>query len=333
MNDVTLSGDLHTVDEDVLTIIESSTETGLRLNTDKCEIISEDFTEMDTLATFRDFTRVNKQDMTILGAPVLKGKAQDKAIQDKIEDLTRAVEHLAHIQAHDTLVILKNSLAIPKLLYLLRTSECAGNPLLRRFDDAVPTGLINILNLDLNDDQCLQASLPVGDGGLGIRSDEILAPSAFLSSAASTFLLQQFILPGSTWMLGDPSVESTESLWTHLANSAKPAQHTEHIQKAWDGPVAAHHRNLILSRVPSDVDKARLLAGASPHSGDWLQAPPITAVELKLSDEVSWQQWPGDWVATLVNHTRAHVESQWTLLGCMDYPVVEALPDNNVTII
>ena len=32
--------------------------------------------------------------MTLLGAPVLKGKAQDKAIQDKIDDLTRAVERL-----------------------------------------------------------------------------------------------------------------------------------------------------------------------------------------------------------------------------------------------
>ena len=88
LDDVILSGDLHIVDEDVLTIMESSTETGLRLNTDKCEIISEDFTEIDTLATFRDFIRVNKEDMTFLGALVLKGKAQNKAIQDKIDDLT-----------------------------------------------------------------------------------------------------------------------------------------------------------------------------------------------------------------------------------------------------
>ena len=32
--------------------------------------------------------------ITHLGTPVLKGKAQDKAIQDKIDDLTRAVECL-----------------------------------------------------------------------------------------------------------------------------------------------------------------------------------------------------------------------------------------------
>jgi len=63
--------------------------------------------------------------MTLLGAPVFKGKAQDKAIQDKIDDLTRAVERLKQLQTQDALVILQNSLAIPTLLYLLRTSIVA----------------------------------------------------------------------------------------------------------------------------------------------------------------------------------------------------------------
>jgi len=90
------------------------------------------------------------------------------------------------------------------------------------------------------------------------------------------------------------------------------------------------------SRVPFDVDEARLLAAASPHSGqsgDWLQAPPITAVGLRLSDEVIRVAVATGWVAKLVNYTRAHVESQWTLMGCMDYPAVEALPDNSVTVV
>ena len=83
--------------------------------------------------------------MTLLGAPVLKGKAQDKAIQDKIDDLTRAVERLKQLQTQDALVILQNSLAIPTLLYLLRTSQCSDNPLQRQFDYTLRTGLINIL--------------------------------------------------------------------------------------------------------------------------------------------------------------------------------------------
>ena len=111
----------------------------------------------------------NKEDMTLLGAPVLKGKAQDTAIQDKIDDLTRAVDLLKHLQAHDALVILRKSLAIPKLLYLLRTSQCSNNPLLRQFDDTLRTGLITILNVDNNNDQWLLASLPIRDRGLGIQ--------------------------------------------------------------------------------------------------------------------------------------------------------------------
>ena len=60
MDDLTLSGELHTVERDITTIKESSSETGLQLNMDKCEIITDDFTEISTLATFNDFIRVNK---------------------------------------------------------------------------------------------------------------------------------------------------------------------------------------------------------------------------------------------------------------------------------
>ena len=49
--------------------------------------------------------------------------------------------------------------------------------------------------------------------------------------------------------------------------------------------VAANHRALLLARAVSEMDTARLLAASSPHSGDWLHAPPITAVGLRLSDE------------------------------------------------
>ena len=68
MDDLTLSGDLHTVDRYITTIMESSSETGLQLNVNKCEIITDDFTEISTLATFIDFIRVNKEDMTVLGS-------------------------------------------------------------------------------------------------------------------------------------------------------------------------------------------------------------------------------------------------------------------------
>ena len=147
----------------------------------------------------------------------LKARHMTRSFRNKIDDLTRAVERLKHLQSHDALVILKNCPAIPKLLYLLRTSQCGYNPLLRQFDNTLWTVLVNILNVDISNDQWLQASLPVGDGGLGIQSAEMLAPSAYLASAASTFLLQQSILPDSIGMQGDQPVASAPTHQNHCS--------------------------------------------------------------------------------------------------------------------
>ena len=106
----------------------------------------EDFKRAEGLATFKDFVRVDKENLALLGAPILKGKAQNTAIQKKIDDLSTAIDRLAHPHARDALAILKNSLVMPKLLYLLRTSECADSPLLSQFDNTLRTGLTRILN-------------------------------------------------------------------------------------------------------------------------------------------------------------------------------------------
>ena len=86
------------------------------------------------------------------------------------------------------------------------------------------------------------------------------------------------------------------------------------------------------------MDKARLLASASPHSDGWLHAPPITAVGLRLSDEavrVAVAHRLG--CKACEPHTRVYVcvcvVRQWMHVGCMDYPTAEALPGNNVTVI
>ena len=55
--------------------------------------------------------------------------------------------------------------------------------------------LTTILNLDLTDDQWMQASLPIRNVGLGVRSAQMLAPSAFLASATFKLSLQNAILP------------------------------------------------------------------------------------------------------------------------------------------
>ena len=113
----------------------------------------------------------------------------------------------------------------------------------------------------------------------------MLAPSGFLASAACTQNLQQSILPQCVRCVDDEVIPGVEVPWNSLSGSAKPATETQHIQRAWDNPVAEHHKAMILTQATTDVDKARLLAAASPHSGDWLAEPPITSVGLRLSDE------------------------------------------------
>ena len=113
--------------DDLERVIQAAEKTGLTLNESKCEIIASNFDIIENIDTFRDFRRVAAQHMTLLGAPVLKGPAVDCALQHKVDDLQRAVGRLALLHSHDALVLLRNSLAMPKLLYTLRTSPCADN--------------------------------------------------------------------------------------------------------------------------------------------------------------------------------------------------------------
>ena len=65
---------------------------------------------------------------------------------------------------------LNNSIAMPKLLYMLRTSPCFDNPLLASFDVTLRRELLLVLDVELDDTQWSQAILPVDMGGLGVRS-------------------------------------------------------------------------------------------------------------------------------------------------------------------
>ena len=105
--------------------------------------------------------------------------------------------------------------------------------------------IIIINNVDLSDDQWAQASLPVRNGGLGIRSAQMLAPSAFLASAASTLELQQSILPPSIQTLADKSTQTVELSWAALSGASKSTGKQPCIQKAWDGLVSVNQALLV----------------------------------------------------------------------------------------
>ena len=73
--------------------------------------------------------------------------------------------------------------------------------------------------------------------------------------------------------------------WNGLAMANEPIEASKHIQRAWDTPIITAAYNEILAMCALPVDQARLEALTTPHAGDWLHAPPLTAVDLRLSDE------------------------------------------------
>ena len=131
MYDFNLEGKISNASQDVLRTNDTQAETGLVLNLHKCEIIANNYFDLiDQCPVFNQFRRVQQEDMTFLGSPVLPSRAMDRVLQDKIDDLGRAIKRLALLQANDALCLLKKSIAMPKLVYGLRTSPCFDNSLL-----------------------------------------------------------------------------------------------------------------------------------------------------------------------------------------------------------
>ena len=64
---------------------------------------------------FKHFRRVQPEDLSLLAAPILKGRAFDTALRKKIEDLDRAISRLTLLHPHDALTLLKNSTSMTKL--------------------------------------------------------------------------------------------------------------------------------------------------------------------------------------------------------------------------
>ena len=102
---------------------------------------------------------------------------------NKVEALERLRENLKHIGTHNSLFLLKNCYLLPKLLYTLRTVPTWQNrEALEKFDETQRKILEETLNISLKDKAWNQATLPVKNGGLGIREATDIAVTAYFSS-------------------------------------------------------------------------------------------------------------------------------------------------------
>ena len=167
LDDITLGGEEQALVQDIQQIQFQGEAMGLKLNTSKCEFISQTGPSAD--AIFTNFIPLRPQDAILLGAPLCVGTAMDNALTTRCTELNLAIGRLKDLSAHDALILLRASFSAPKILHTLRSSFCVGNPALNQFDDLLRKGLCDITNSNLTDLQWIQASLPVKEGGLEIR--------------------------------------------------------------------------------------------------------------------------------------------------------------------
>ena len=288
LDDVTIAGDLHSVLNDINCLVGASSAIGLSLNDLKSEVVGgSPLTTASFSSYYPNFKQVKSDDVILLGAP-LHVNGLEGALRGKCEDLSLALSRIKLLPSHDSLYLLKNIFAIPKLLYIMRTAPSFMSPSLLLYDDMLSSSMSSLFNVSLSPSSYTQASLPVRLGGLGIRSAVTLAPSAFLASLHSTAELVKQLLPIHYSTKADTLLNEALLHWHSLAPVGfpvtPPPNESMHNQRAWDHPLSTAIADHLLYNCNDITHKARLNAVRSPWAGDWLQAVPATNLGLHLDD-------------------------------------------------
>ena len=191
MDDGTMGGEVDTLLEDFRMLMVEGAKLGLIVNIAKCEVITDD---ENVLQKIRDIApsiqHVKTSSAILLSAPIGGNQSIDEVLATKLRELRRLCSTLKLLNAHDALFLLKNCFSIPKLTYTLRSAPCYTSQLLLEYDDVIRATLKDIMNVALSDDVWDQATLPVANGGLGVRRAFDIALPAFLSSVSGANTLE-----------------------------------------------------------------------------------------------------------------------------------------------
>ena len=196
-------------------------------------------------------------------------------------------ERLTTIDAHDAVFLLRCCYAIPKLTYFLRSAPTFRTmATLQEYDQVIKNCLEDIINIKLDQEAWTQSSLPIKQGGLGIRKATDLALSAFLSSAFSSSHGASALLPGDIKMENYIEVQEALDLWKAQFSEDQEQDLPEDVtvQTLWDQPVFELRYQELLDNQSVPTEKARLMAAHSEHSSCWLTAVPASKLGLKMDD-------------------------------------------------
>ena len=83
-----------------------------------------------------------------------------------------------------------------------------------------------------------------------------------------------------------PAVEDAFVSWQQCHNESPPSGSDSALEKAWDTPIVTAMAEALVRAAPNGTVRARLLAFQRKESGEWLQAPPMSSLGLRMDDEV-----------------------------------------------
>ena len=101
----------------------------LHLNERKSKVIGDDLAARDSiLLSIPEAQMIDPESAFLLGSPIGDTMSTSDAISGKTQLLRTMGDRLQHVSAHDALLLLRNSFAIPQLLYLLRPRPVSYPP-------------------------------------------------------------------------------------------------------------------------------------------------------------------------------------------------------------
>ena len=287
LDDGFIAGKVEDVLSDYKEIKKISESLGLVLNPSKCELFKINPLSTRVINSEKEFPGVKEigcHELKLLGAPILP-EANEDTLAPKLDTLRVMAERLKLLNRHDALFLLRQCFAMPKIMYLIRTSPIYRNTVwCEEFDETIRKSLQEILNVDMEGSIWAQSSLPVHLGGLGIRRVSDVALPAYLSSVCATSFGVEAMVSAEIYSEVNPFFESAKFRWLELAGPDIQPPSKNKIQKEWDLPLCKLRYDMLLQAAHSDKEKARLLAVASKNAGDWLLAFPIPSMNLKLDD-------------------------------------------------
>ena len=264
---------------------EQARQLGLNLKSTKCELTMIGSNEESILREFEEacpgITLIVAEDLCLLGAP-LGLNALDLELEKKKEDLARLRKQTLTIPAQQAFFLMKNCFAIPKLMFLLRTSpafKCRHK--LAELTQMIRDTFERITNVTITDEAWGQTTLPVKLGGFRLRSPSDIASSAYISSSISCHDLISALLKHE---LDIVLFQEAVTDWRARVNPHKPSPLACNRQKSWTEPIAKRCQEQLIVHA-DDIQLARLGGCTALGSGDWLNALLSSALGFCLTND------------------------------------------------